>query len=199
METATEGLGRSSSTNEVIILGANGTVVEDRVEVPRTVEGLVPPNEELRVMGGQGEEERHDTGMEKTSSAPINNDQNISDVEMVADTILGESSSLEKRSSAPGKLDNEAQQEAAMSASKIITMSLEPMEQVLPVQADASMQTEVVVEAPSVQGLKDRLQGIIGDLGTVALSRDEMNDLEDMFMDAKQQLYSAARRSRARS
>lgn len=198
METAAEALVTSSSTNEVI--GANEVDIEGRFEVSRTEEEvLAPNNDELKVMGSQSGEERHDEEMEKSSEAPVNNEDNISDVEMVADTVIGESSSLENSSSAHNKPETEAQEEVVMSTSKIITMSSEPVGQVMPAQAEASVQTEVVVEAPSAQGLKDKLQSILGDLRSVALSRQEMNELEDLFVDAKEQLYGAGRRGRAGS
>ena len=202
MATSTEGLGELPSSSEMNLLGANAMAVEDGVEIPQTEEGLVSTTKEVEGVEHQGEKETHED-IENTSSASVNDGRNASDVEMVADTILGDSSSLNLSSSAAGEVagevDGEAQQEAVISASKIVTMSVERMEQALPAQADAFMQTETAVEAPSVQGLKDRLQSIIGDLGGMALSRDEMNKLEDMFMDAKQQLYGAGQRGRAES
>jgi hypothetical protein len=44
--------------------------------------------------------------------------------------------------------------------------------------------------------MKDKLQGLILDLQTAALSREEVNSFEDMFMDAKEQLFAAGRRGR---
>jgi hypothetical protein len=48
-------------------------------------------------------------------------------------------------------------------------------------------------------GLKKLQSIIIGDLGTKALSREEVNEWEDLFFDAKQELYAAGRRGRAGS
>jgi hypothetical protein len=55
---------------------------------------------------------------------------------------------------------------------------------------------EVEVEINGVQSMKDKLQGLILDLQTAALSREEVNSFEDMFMDAKEQLFAAGRRGR---
>jgi hypothetical protein len=55
---------------------------------------------------------------------------------------------------------------------------------------------EVEVDFNGVQSMKDKLQGLILDLQTAALSREEVNNFEDMFMDAKEQLFAAGRRGR---
>lgn len=51
----------------------------------------------------------------------------------------------------------------------------------------------------TMRGLTDQLQRLIGDLATAALTREEVNIFEDMFMDAKEKLYGAARRGRSGS
>lgn len=48
----------------------------------------------------------------------------------------------------------------------------------------------------TVQSMKDKLQSLITDLHSAALSRQEINELEDMFMDAKRVLYDARLRGR---
>ena len=190
----------TSSANEPIIFKANEVIEMERLEAAQIMkEVLVPNNEESKVVEGHGAEGKPDEVVEKTRSTATYVDANTSDIEMVADTIIGESSSLENPSSAPSKPEIEAREEIVMSTSKISMMSSESVDKVLPTQVDASMQTEVVMEAPSVQVLKDKLHSIIDDLGTVALSRGEMNELEDMFMDAKQLLYGAGQRGRAGS
>jgi hypothetical protein len=50
--------------------------------------------------------------------------------------------------------------------------------------------------AVTVQSMKDKLQSLITDLHGAALSRQEINELEDMFMDAKRVLYGAELRGR---
>jgi hypothetical protein len=55
---------------------------------------------------------------------------------------------------------------------------------------------EVEIEINGVQSMEDKLQGLILDLQTAVLSREEVNSFEDMFMDAKEQLFAAGRRGR---
>lgn len=188
-----------SSANEVITFRNNEAVVV-RQEVAPTMEELTAVDEEPKLGKGKGKGDgyRPDEDADMSNSA-IPGDQNTSGPEIVADTIMGGGSSLEDPSSAAGIPEAEAGQEIVMSTSNIITISSEPVDQALPTQVDVSVQTEEVVEGLSADGLKAKLQSIIGDLGTIALDRDEMNELEDLFMDAKQQLYSAGRRGRAGS
>jgi hypothetical protein len=53
-------------------------------------------------------------------------------------------------------------------------------------------------EVPTAQSMRDKLQSLISDLDTASLTREEVNAFEDLFMDAKEKLYGAARRGRAR-
>lgn len=217
VETATEVAARSAKA--AIVSGADEAMIEQTSELAQTVEVVLHPNnEEPRLTASHDEEREYQAEAEKTDSA-INHGVNTSDTEMVADTIIGEGSSAHHPSSASSKPEAEVQalkevelreddvvmeeaeiiEKAVMSTSKILTMSVEPMNQILPAQMDASVSTEKIAEVPSAQGVKDKLQSIIGDLGTVALSRNDLNDLEDLFMDAKQLLYGAGRRGRAGS
>ncbi|CZR66442.1 uncharacterized protein PAC_16343 [Phialocephala subalpina] len=56
----------------------------------------------------------------------------------------------------------------------------------------------VAEEKPAVtmQSMKDKLQSLITDLRSASLSRREVGELEDMFMDAKRTLYDAESRGR---
>ncbi|KAI9051873.1 hypothetical protein LZ554_004130 [Drepanopeziza brunnea f. sp. 'monogermtubi'] len=61
----------------------------------------------------------------------------------------------------------------------------------------------VVLGAPNnvealvtVESMADKLQSLLKDLQTASLSREDVNRLEDLFMDAKGHLYDAARRGR---
>ncbi|KAF7893227.1 uncharacterized protein EAF02_000765 [Botrytis sinoallii] len=61
-------------------------------------------------------------------------------------------------------------------------------------------QQEGIVEpatvAPTYQTIKERLLSLVRDLGDAALNREQGNEVEDIFMDAKAQLYGAIRRGR---
>jgi hypothetical protein len=62
--------------------------------------------------------------------------------------------------------------------------------------ADAVFEAES--ETPTVQSMKEKLRSLIADMRGAALSREELNDFEDLFIDAKEQLYGAGRRGRER-
>ncbi|KAF7959072.1 hypothetical protein EAE96_002589 [Botrytis aclada] len=55
---------------------------------------------------------------------------------------------------------------------------------------------EPATAAPTYQAIKERLLSLVRDLGDAALNREEGNEVEDIFMDAKVQLYGAIRRGR---
>lgn len=61
---------------------------------------------------------------------------------------------------------------------------------------DQQEATEPTVAAPTYQSIKERLLGLINDLDMAALSRREVHDIEDVFMDAKSKLYGAGKRGR---
>ncbi|KAF5878054.1 putative telomere length regulator protein [Botrytis fragariae] len=66
-------------------------------------------------------------------------------------------------------------------------------------KANDDQQAEIVepaTAAPTYQTIKERLLSLVRDLGDAALNREEGNEVEDIFMDAKVQLYGAIRRGR---
>lgn len=65
--------------------------------------------------------------------------------------------------------------------------------------ASAPVQADSQEGAPAMPSMREKLQSLIGELATAVLTRDEVNVFEDMFMDAKEKLYGAARRGRAES
>jgi hypothetical protein len=76
----------------------------------------------------------------------------------------------------------------------------EGMTEHAPRKVDSIAQTEFVEEPTEtpVQNLRNKIRSLITDLGAAALSREEVNALDDMFMDAKEQLFGAARRGRSK-
>lgn len=50
--------------------------------------------------------------------------------------------------------------------------------------------------APTSQSIKEKLLSLIKDLEIAALSRREVNEIEDVFMDAKSKLYEAGKRGK---
>lgn len=70
---------------------------------------------------------------------------------------------------------------------------------------EASMQiieeTRIMSQPPApttrtIQSVKEQLQTLMSTLGTAALTRGEVNEIEDLLMDTKELLYGAARRGR---
>jgi hypothetical protein len=115
-------------------------------------------------------------------------------VEAIADTTFDDSDILESSVAAMrDKLVHEKMD---------ITNTVEPIaipSVELPLSANAPVEAEVKKEALTMQDMKQRLQSLINDLATASLTREEVNVFEDMFMDAKEKLYGAARRGRAGS
>jgi hypothetical protein len=61
---------------------------------------------------------------------------------------------------------------------------------------EESVQVEPSVAARLIEGVKNRLRSIIGDLGLLGLGRRDALELEDLFMDGKRALYQAESRGR---
>lgn len=160
-----------------------------------TVEGLNGPNVKVLATTSVIEEAVEEESIGNT--APIDESFISSDVEVVAETTIEGSSSLDNTSSAI-KPEGEPEQEVGIiDVPDINVVTSEEGPQSVPTTNDALVRTEVVLEVPVAQSLKNRLQSLIEDLETAALSREEVNAFEDMFMDAKEQLYGAGRRGRA--
>jgi hypothetical protein len=188
----------ASSTNEVIAI-TNDEVVDKGMEDAPTVEDLPTADDGQRKAAkeeDEGQKPEDDLLASKDADRGI---QNTSNPELIEEIIIGESSSVENSSSASTNWDAEVRREMVMNISKMTTIYSEPVDQVLPVQTIAAVQIEAVINNPTADSLKAKLQSIVSDLGTVALNREEINELEDLFMDAKQQLYGAGRRGRAGS
>lgn len=66
------------------------------------------------------------------------------------------------------------------------------------VMHDAASVALAPVSGPTAQSIQAKLRVLMDDLSRVALKRDEVNRIEDMFMDAKELLFGAARRGRER-
>ncbi|KUJ09710.1 uncharacterized protein LY89DRAFT_657169 [Mollisia scopiformis] len=65
-------------------------------------------------------------------------------------------------------------------------------------ERESAQEDSKVEEKPAVtmQSMKEKLQGLITDLRSAALNRQEIHELEDMFMDAKRVLYDVELRGR---
>lgn len=98
------------------------------------------------------------------------------DLELVEETTIERSSS----SHAPGVVVTKAETGLQGSIEGIVEGKLQTM--------DAAVQSEV--------SLKDRFKSVIEGLKTACLPKEEVLEIEDMFMEFKEHLYGAARRGR---
>ncbi len=115
-------------------------------------------------------------------------------VEAIAETTIDENSELDKLSSLAIELDVESREEDVGNSPEITTDATG-----LPV-AISTTEREIQPPAtsepglPTVQSMGDKLKSLIADLDTAALTREEVNEFEDLFWDAKQKLYGAGKR-----
>jgi hypothetical protein len=121
-----------------------------------------------------------------------------SDVEVIAETTIDESSLIGSSADALREAATHEETGVTNVVEHIAISSGEPSQICHPPQ-DASSRNGSVEEVISAQGMRDKLQSLISDLDTASLTREEVNRFEDMFMDAKEKLYGAARRGRAGS
>ncbi len=118
------------------------------------------------------------------------------DTERVEETVIIDTSFKDESSPAPNtpvsENDTTAEVIPATSSDAIETSVEVPNE----VQTCPPASDEVEPEISAFQSMRGKLESLIGDLKTVALSRDEVHELEDLFFDAKKRLYSAEQRGR---
>lgn len=190
LDASMQDLQEMNPATDAVTSSMSELVEEKRVEMTRTGDEATSPDDELSVPLDPNSEEKQ---AENTCCA-ASEGQNTPDVDMVAETIINGSSSLEESRSAPSPRKTQTREDVVMNTSKVTTISSQPVALSLPVQADVYTQTEGVVEATIAQGVTDKLRSLIGDLRTAALSKEDIDKLEDMFMEAKQQLYGAGRR-----
>lgn len=132
-----------------------------------------------------------------TTSSVIANDRPTTPMpsnEAIQNEAFGETESGQRSSPPPDDNDDQDLVEETLLQSQIA----EEME--LGSQQLTNDQQEEIVEPPSAsptfQNIKERLLSLVKDLGGAALSREEGNEMEDMFMDAKVHLYGAIKRGK---
>ncbi|KAF7856807.1 hypothetical protein EAF04_009570 [Stromatinia cepivora] len=113
--------------------------------------------------------------------------------EAIDDTNLGVTELEERSSPLPDQLDPDYAEETLLQSQIAEEMQFGSQE-------GTNDQQEKIVEtasaAPTYQNIKATLLSLVKGLGDAALSRDEGNEMEDLFMDAKVQLYGAVKRGR---
>ncbi|PVH79264.1 hypothetical protein DL98DRAFT_461250 [Cadophora sp. DSE1049] len=121
--------------------------------------------------------------------------------DVIEETIIDETSLLEKSSPAVEQvngIDEEAVShppEVPDAASPAPETVAEPVQPEVPAIVEVQVQAE---EQPvTAESMADKLQGLLKDLQKAALSRQEVNKLEDLFFEAKRHMYAAEERGRA--
>jgi hypothetical protein len=122
------------------------------------------------------------------------------DLGMIEDTILDTTSMKLGPSVADnldvtekGTSDSSKEEEGEMQQAKPATSGI--IEQEARKEEDASVMKPTETQS-TFQALKARMQSVIAGLGLAAFSRAQVNEMEDIFMDAKENLYGAGRRGR---
>ncbi|KAI9641165.1 hypothetical protein NHQ30_010595 [Ciborinia camelliae] len=160
-----------------------------RLSQARTILGNIPN------MGGLGEFSSAPDVMEDSSSIVANDRPTavISSSEAIDETAVGEIE-LEGRSSPPlDQSDPDLVEETLLQSQIAEEMKLGSQEHTNDQQEETA---ESASAALTYQNIKERLLNLVKDLGDAALSREEGSEMEDVFMDAKVQLYGAIRRGK---
>lgn len=118
------------------------------------------------------------------------------DIERVEETVLNAGTFEKESSPAPELVDLENDSSVEI----IPATTSEVIENLPPVVEHTFTEVPNIAEpeGPTIQSMKDKLQSLIDDMRGAALNRDELRELEDLFNDAKEQLYGAGRRGRTK-
>ena len=114
--------------------------------------------------------------------------------QVFVDTTIDDSDVLESSAVAP----NDKSMHEEIDISSIVEQDPTPSVEGLR-GASAPVQASLAESAPTMRSMREKFQGLISELATAVLTREEVSVFEDMFMDAKEKLYGAARRGRAES
>ena len=117
--------------------------------------------------------------------------------EAVEETILG-GTGLLAFSSIAVKLERDIIEAVTPSVTEtpLTNDATEPNEELEAAEVVEETIVPEVADMPTADSIREKLESLIDDLGKAALSRAEVNRIEDMFMDAKEQLFGAGRRGR---
>jgi hypothetical protein len=131
------------------------------------------------------------------NGVPSDDALGLGDIEIIAETTIEGSSSFDNVNSVVKSEEDIRKKTGITNVPDPATTAPGELAQTEHRKADALVQTDIVPEIAAAESLKERLKSLIGDLGTASLTKEEVNVFEDMFMDAKEQLYGAGRRGRA--
>lgn len=113
--------------------------------------------------------------------------------EAVDDTTIDETEPKERSSPSLDQSEMDIIEETLLQSQIAEEMELGSQE---PTNGQQEETAELASAAPTYQNIKERLLSLIKDLGDAALSRNEGYEMEDIFMDAKVQLFGAVKRGK---
>ncbi len=187
----------SQSTNNSSYVLNNGTTnleakssSAENVEHPLEADIDIQEDVELETsIEEHNVENQPNTDFEASLEVSESHDHGTTEIELVPDTVIVETSSLEKSCSAVEHGD---------------TNSVDVTMQTKSVIKSAVSSSSKLAEEPAAQtsnitasSLKDTLRRLISDLDQAVLSKQDVYEFEDMFMDAKRKLYDAELRGRS--
>lgn len=175
---------------------------EESDKILPTTEDVATPDADID-MAATNDELLHvaqtaDVSMDQVGDAPGATEAQATspDIERVEETIINETTFKDESSPAPDTPESENDTSAevipAITSDAIETSFEVPVEE----HTSPRASDEVEPEISAFQSMRGKLESLIGDLKTVALSREEVHELEDLFFDAKKHLYSAEQRGR---
>jgi hypothetical protein len=201
-------------TKNVLASSAETTAIEERAddtdelldasrEILPTTEDVSTPDEDIN-MAETADELAKDAGTadesidEATDSPMVYEIEAASpDIERFEETIINESTFKDESSPAPETSkpeNNPSAQIIPATTSEVVDTGGAAEE-----EASTDVPNEAEPELLTLESIiKTKLASLIDDLKSAALSREGTRDIEDLFYDAKEQLYGAERRGRQR-
>ncbi|RAL63296.1 hypothetical protein DID88_004372 [Monilinia fructigena] len=113
--------------------------------------------------------------------------------EALDETTLGETELGEQSSSPLDQSELDIMEETLLQSQIAEDMEIRSQQFTSDQQGEVEEPAEA---APTSQSIKEKLLSLIKDLKTAALSRREVDEIEDVFMDAKSKLYEAGKRGK---
>lgn len=158
-------------------------VVEDPVDMPHLEKGV----EDLV------KEEEHEDVAVQASPSP--------EVQMIEEMVIGDGASVASGSAEPAgppaglsPIFGVGEPEAHVGASIQQPEEGNSAREVAPALIDAA--PAISEENATFEAVKGQLMNLVGNLDLSKLTKDQVNEVEDMIMDVKEKLYGAARRGR---
>ncbi|MAD85615.1 MAG: hypothetical protein CL912_21855 [Deltaproteobacteria bacterium] len=172
------------------------TAPAEEPEVEQSFEGsVVERGAEIEIEKSFAKETQEDVDMDAAGA----DEATSPSFDVIEETTIDETSLLEKSSPAVEQINNIDEKAVIHPAEMPIAASSAPDTVAEPVEASPIVEVQVRVEEQPVtaESMADKLQSLLKDLQSAALSRQEVNKLEDLFFEAKRHMYAAEERGRA--